>query len=791
MKVTVNETQAVVTSRTIESKAFHMNASAAAFAVLSDSLYSRKEEAVIREAGVNALEAHQMVGKTDLPIEVRFPSTLDPTLYIKDWGPGLNHADIMRLYGGYFESTKSQDNTMAGGFGLGAKSPFALTDSFTVISSHAGVRRVYMAYKKAGVPTIELRDESEIPAGDEWSTGLMVTFPVGKDQGNLLVSAARRVFGWFPTMPRLLNCQEKIKAHSVIGELPGFKFGYSVPSVWLDPTAPDTKVEMTGTVLGCSILQNCSGFALGPVVKIGPVAYPLDIDMLRLPTNVAAVMQQTRHVLEVPIGAVSVAPSREMLSYTPMTKAYLEAALLALLNHRVDKLIEEVAPLKPLEKTTRLALTRAEFGPDSAIAGFVYFEMLRKHYKPYMGPLCVPYMPEIGKCGVSLIVAELTQRSHKASLSTRQVVSSHGNIAFVMNARVSATTRDLVLNSGSDAVLLVNDIGKALKQVVKSQFEAFSASPASERTFLYLVVENNDPVALAAVLKWADDFGLKTALASDWGEAQLVAARSSGAVLPTYGRTRPCAKSETVLTLRDVTDHEVKVDIGDPTPKVYVKANQVLKQLTVGAGQKMTYDSRHRVLSLLRTISPEAVRELGLDSLYIADAKVVPRLARRKNWTELGDALEAFCGQVDVAKAIRSMHIAHWSGHPRNDHSPQQGSWLTWGFVRRPRLQGALKKELKGYKLLALLEHLESASCEKKYEHARALSWLVFYNYLPKGVVSGATVQTAAVDRMLARMFPGLAVVDISVVASYDNDDKARLVRLLRGWLDVTKQGPV
>lgn len=67
------------------------------FSILSSRLYSDKIAAVLREIGCNAADAHAAVGKANMPFEVKLPNNIDPSFYIKDWGPGLDEAEVRDL----------------------------------------------------------------------------------------------------------------------------------------------------------------------------------------------------------------------------------------------------------------------------------------------------------------------------------------------------------------------------------------------------------------------------------------------------------------------------------------------------------------------------------------------------------------------------------------------------------------------------------------------------------------------------------------------------------------------
>ena len=109
--------------------------------ILRDAVYSDKVLAVLREYGANAWDAHRSVGKMDLPIKVTLPTREEPTLCVRDYGPGLSHSDVFEVFTQYGASSKRQDDVTVGSFGIGSKSGFAYADSFTIVSRHAGQQR--------------------------------------------------------------------------------------------------------------------------------------------------------------------------------------------------------------------------------------------------------------------------------------------------------------------------------------------------------------------------------------------------------------------------------------------------------------------------------------------------------------------------------------------------------------------------------------------------------------------------------------------------------------------------
>jgi len=145
-------------SDTFVSSDFRIESSPEAFRILSDGLYSDKIRAVIRELSTNAVDACVEAGTLDTGgYVIHLPNTLEPSFSIRDYGTGLTHEEVIGLYTTYFGSNKTHSNKFTGQLGLGSKSPFAYTDSFTVTSWTDGSKRCYNAHiSAAGYPAIAL-----------------------------------------------------------------------------------------------------------------------------------------------------------------------------------------------------------------------------------------------------------------------------------------------------------------------------------------------------------------------------------------------------------------------------------------------------------------------------------------------------------------------------------------------------------------------------------------------------------------------------------------------------------
>ena len=77
---------------------FKIKASAKAFRILSDGLYSDKITAIIRELSCNAYDAQLTAKNMDTPFHIKLPNRPEPNFSIRDYGTGLSDEDIRNIF---------------------------------------------------------------------------------------------------------------------------------------------------------------------------------------------------------------------------------------------------------------------------------------------------------------------------------------------------------------------------------------------------------------------------------------------------------------------------------------------------------------------------------------------------------------------------------------------------------------------------------------------------------------------------------------------------------------------
>jgi len=168
----------VETSGDWEEEFFSIKDQGMIFDILRSKMYSNPILAICREISCNARDAHREVGKPEVPIHIHLPNHLEKFYKIKDFGPGISPDRMLNIFIKYTASTKRDDNVQTGGFGLGAKTPFAYSDTFSIVTVFNGIKYHYTCIIDAS-KVGKLMKSSETPTDEP--NGTEIQIPV-KDQ---------------------------------------------------------------------------------------------------------------------------------------------------------------------------------------------------------------------------------------------------------------------------------------------------------------------------------------------------------------------------------------------------------------------------------------------------------------------------------------------------------------------------------------------------------------------------------------------------------------------------------
>lgn len=295
-----------------KAQAFRMAETAEFFTVLSDTLYSNKKLAVVREVLCNAWDAHIKVKRINTPVRI---TLTDKELIIEDSGPGIPDNLVVDTYCTYGKSTKVEDEDQTGGFGLGSKAPFAYTSHFTVTNEHAGFKTIY-AVSRGSTQTQGKPDIRQMVRIPSQNTGVTVTIPLSdnshfNDFLHLIEDVAR-------------NGEMNVKLNGE--KLETFDFSLA-------------------RKLGFTLLRH-SKYGKRVYVRYGSVLYPVDLSHSSIEPELRSLATFTNErgrsednsfgkiiktgysiILMAPPNSVGVTPSRESLSYTDVTVETIKGLL--------------------------------------------------------------------------------------------------------------------------------------------------------------------------------------------------------------------------------------------------------------------------------------------------------------------------------------------------------------------------------------------------------------------------------------------------------------------------------
>jgi len=290
--------------------------------ILSNKMYEQPIEAIVREVYSNAIDAN-IEGKTSGKIDVVLPTKQNPVFRVTDHGIGMTDEKVRKVYCEYGNSTKGDDNSQIGGFGIGCKTPFAYTDQFTVTTSKNGKKNSYVAFK--GETGYELVPAS---SSDCDESGTTVEVPVKPEDMEDFITAAVKVFFFakeFPNMDEI--------------SLGAFK-SWVRRCLFLENEDEAMKVYMIERVRmqnGSSYFKKLQ-FGNNLLAEIGGVAYGIDSNVMKNDFFSGTI------VIHIPVGEVSVQASREKLNYNKDTIAKLKKYFLESLRKfetEADEVLED------------------------------------------------------------------------------------------------------------------------------------------------------------------------------------------------------------------------------------------------------------------------------------------------------------------------------------------------------------------------------------------------------------------------------------------------------------------
>ena len=408
-----------------DSQDFKIKANAKAFKILSSNLYKDKILAICRELICNAYDSHVQVGKKDVPVVVTVPTAANPNFIVEDFGLGLSKEEVEQIYTTYFESTKTETNELIGGLGLGSKSPFAYTTSFTVIATKDEVQNTFVAFiGDGGLPQISLLVTQQVPGK---SNGVRIEVPVQNSDYYLFRDSLTKL-QWFETVPEVIG-NSGITQHHLFNQLNEYGFATEV------------------------------SYKRARVAVMGNIAYPISIDHIenadRMMSKIISLTTYDINIyLKFDIGELDIAPSREELSYDKKTQEVILDKL-GWLYSQLEQQYKEITSDESLSLSERV-LKLSQFGFRQAIHDFIE-EFCKQHTPKDM---------------------DLFSRIYTIGGSWRKRIDSENvNLVIHDNRHVHTYFYSLIIKN----VLFVNcPSGKSISRIARDVLGEYNVSTAVE-----------------------------------------------------------------------------------------------------------------------------------------------------------------------------------------------------------------------------------------------------------------------------------------------------------------------
>jgi hypothetical protein len=323
-----------------ESKQFSVDTSdTMVIRLLRDKMYKNKIGAVAREIASNSRDANREAGRGDTPIVIAIQNEqngllAENTLSIsfKDNGIGISPERMDKIFLKYGSSTKRDTDEFTGGFGIGAKTPFAYSDNFFIstIVEENGVRTKYQY--QAVITSDGKREVSRmLSLGEETTkeqTGTEIIVPIKNSED-------REKFEY-----------EVLYATMLWGTKPTLKGFTNLFSIDTDETHKLKKVYETDNYL---IIEDKKDFYgdYRHIALIDGIPYVINSNNLKLKTSRGN--SNIVYVHKFNTGEISVSGSREDIEYIEENKIKLEQSVELILEEGrvlIDKFLNDVSSYK-------------------------------------------------------------------------------------------------------------------------------------------------------------------------------------------------------------------------------------------------------------------------------------------------------------------------------------------------------------------------------------------------------------------------------------------------------------
>lgn len=333
--------------------------------ILSTNLYSNPIGSLLRENISNAWDSHVEAG-VDLPVILQLFKDSEDRMYCKisDNGVGISEERFETVYRKIGSSTKREDNTAIGGFGIGKYSTLAYSDLVNITSYYNGIAYEYVMLKEFDKLKINKIHQYETDRHN--GVEILIEIKSRNDYIKFKREAIKQLI-FFENLyvsdeiktvdPRSINYQIDPNLNIFFENLKiKFYKNFAVHNLKL----PDVLKQTYSVVLG-------------------KVLYPMDVTKLEITGSNSAYLNfliDENVCMTFDIGDLDVTPNREELQYTDRT--------LKKLNDKFNAFVEEIKGIIKNQENMYFDnfadLGKYLTNPLDTVTLFEKDENLNKHY---------------------------------------------------------------------------------------------------------------------------------------------------------------------------------------------------------------------------------------------------------------------------------------------------------------------------------------------------------------------------------------------------------------------------
>lgn len=310
--------------------AFSLKVSPYVYEIFSSSIYQYKIAAIVRELSTNAVDSHREAGYPERPFKVNLPHKLHPFFEVIDNGVGLSEDDVYDIFTVYFESLKRGSNEDIGGFGVGAKTPLAYTNSFTITTTKNGICCKFAAYLGSDrCPVVSLLSKEETSA----ENGVKISVPVKESDFATFINEATFIYSFFDTPPEV--------SPRIVTSIPREEY---------------QQFKDNGYLLTNRYIYSDCYRPFGFYIVMGGVCYKTSIPIKGVKTKYGDITLKDIFYIyaNADIGDFPVTISRESISYVEGVQERVESLFVSTIERALDKLFDDVKNMGVVDRISAL-----------------------------------------------------------------------------------------------------------------------------------------------------------------------------------------------------------------------------------------------------------------------------------------------------------------------------------------------------------------------------------------------------------------------------------------------------